>query len=68
MAKIVFDTMFLRELTEIFTAPLAGKSGTCGKFARAIPTIFVFDRPARICTQWLSISLMEISPSGSSLM
>ena len=33
-----------------------------------MPTILVFDRPARICTQWLSISLMEMSPSGSSLM
>ena len=65
---MVFETMFCSEATEILKAPVAGNSGTWGKLARAMPTILVLERPARICTQWLSISLMEMSPSGSSLM
>ncbi len=65
---MVFETMFLSDGTEILTAPVAGNSATWGKLARAMPTILVLERPARICTQWLSISLMEMSPSGSSLM
>jgi len=56
------------EAVEILTEPVAGNSATWGKLARAMPTILVLERPARIWTQWLSISLMEMSPSGSSLM
>ena len=68
MAKMVFETMFFSEATEILHGAGGRELGTCGKLARAMPTIFVLERPARICTQWLSISLMEMSPSGSSLM
>ena len=31
--------------------PFSGNSGTWGKFARAMPTILVLERPERICTQ-----------------
>ncbi len=50
----------------IFTLPVAGNVGSPGKFARAMPTILVLERPERMLTQWFSSSLMEISPSGSS--
>src|SRR5437899_10835509 len=68
MAKMVFETMFRSEATGSLTAPADGNSGTWGKFARAIPTILVVERPARICTQWVSIRLMEMSRSGRGVM
>src|SRR5215467_15989817 len=50
----------------IFTAPAVGKTGSVGKFERAMPTILVFDRPQRMLTQWFSSSLIVMSASGSS--
>src|SRR5690348_6333030 len=66
MAKMVFEIIMRTTCAGSLIAPEAGKFGTAGKFARAMPTIFVLERPERICTQWLSINLMLISPSESS--
>ncbi len=65
---MVFAIMLRSDAAAILKAPVVGKPGTMGKLARAMPTILVLERPARICTQWLSINLMEMSPSGSNLM
>ena len=65
---MVLAIMLASEGAEILKAPAEGNSATWGKLARAMPTILVLERPARICTQWLSMSFMEMSPSGRSLM
>ena len=48
---MVLEIMFSSEATESLNAPEVGNSGTWGKLARAMPTILVLERPARICTQ-----------------
>jgi len=65
MAKMVLPIIDRSTLQGIFTAPAVGNTGSVGKFARAMPTIFVLERPQRMLIQWFSSSLMEISPSGS---
>ena len=65
---MVFEMRLRKVATGSETEEMEGNSGTWGKLARAMPTILVLERPLRICTQWLSWSLMEMSPSGSSLM
>ena len=67
MAKMVRPIMLRRVCAGIFTLPAAGNTGSPGKLARAMPTILVFERPERMLTQWFSSSLIEMSPSGSSL-
>src|SRR5947209_689451 len=66
MAKIVFAISVRSVGAGNLMARFYGNGATAGKFARAMPTILVFDRPLRICTQWFSINLMEISPSPNS--
>ena len=64
---MVLPIMLRSVCAGIFTTPAAGNVGSPGKLARAMPTILVLERPERILTQWFSSSLMEMSPSGSSL-
>ena len=49
-----------------FDHAAGGEDRHAGKLERAMPTILVMERPARMLTQWFSSSLMLTSPSPSS--
>ncbi len=51
IANPVFAIIDLSTAAGILIAPADGNTGNPGKFDRAIPTIFVLDRPHRILTQ-----------------
>ena len=65
MAKPVFAIIERNTAAGILITPAAGNTGSAGKFDFAMPTIFVFERPQRMLTQWFSSNLMVISASGS---
>ena len=66
MAKPVFEIIERSTAAGILITPADGNTGRLGKFDRAMPTIFVLDRPQRMLTQWFSSNRMVISASGSS--
>ena len=66
VTKPVLAIIERRTAAGILTTPAVGNTGKAGKFERAIPTIFVLDRPQRMLTQWFSNSLMVMSASGRS--
>jgi len=62
-----YDLVLAKSRSKLFSDAMgiivrmcSGNSGTWGKFAHAMPTIFVFERPALIFAQWLSSSFAEI--------
>src|SRR5579864_7178128 len=58
MAKIVRRIIVRTASLGRVIAEAAGNSGRLGKFLRGKPTIFVCDRPLRICTQALGRDLI----------